>query len=60
MTTHSSILAWKIPWTEDQAAVQFSSVQLLDHVQLCNPMDCSTPRFPILHQLPGLGQTHVY
>ena len=27
---------------------------------LCNPMDCSTPGFPILHYLPGLAQTHVH
>ena len=29
--------------------VQFSSVQLLSHVRLCNTMDCSTPGFPVLH-----------
>ena len=27
---------------------------------LCNPMDCSTPDFPVHHQLPGLAQTHVH
>ena len=27
---------------------------------LCNPMDCSTPGFPIHHQLPELTQTHVH
>ena len=27
---------------------------------LCNPMDCSTPGFPILHSLPEFAQTHVY
>ena len=27
---------------------------------LCNPMDCSTPGFPILHQIPELAQTHVH
>ena len=26
---------------------------------LCNPMDCSTPGFPIQHQLPEPTQTHV-
>ena len=26
---------------------------------LCNPMDCSTPGFPVLHHLPRLAQTHV-
>ena len=32
--------------------------------QLCptlyDPMDCSTPAFPILHHLPELAQTHVH
>ena len=27
---------------------------------LCNPMDCSTPGFPVHHQLPELAQIHVY
>ena len=27
---------------------------------LCNPMDCSTPVFPIYHQLLELAQTHVH
>ena len=26
---------------------------------LCDPMDCSTPGFPVLHYLPEFGQTHV-
>ena len=26
---------------------------------VCNPMDCSTPGFPVLHHLPRLAQTHV-
>ena len=26
---------------------------------LCNPMGCSTPSFPVHHQLPELTQTHV-
>ena len=37
-----------------------SSVQWLSHVQLCNPMDCSTPGLPVHHQLPELAQTHVH
>ena len=41
-------------------SVQFSSVQLLSHFWLCNPMDCSTPSFPVYHQLPELTQTHVH
>ena len=38
---------------------QFSSVAQL-YMTLCNPMDCSTPGFPVHHQLPELAQTHVH
>ena len=27
---------------------------------LCNPMNCRTPGFPVLHNLPELAQTHVH
>ena len=27
---------------------------------LCNPMDCSTPGFPVHHQLLAITQTHVH
>ena len=36
------------------------SVQLLSCVRLCDPMDCSTPGFPVHHQLPELAQIHVH
>ena len=36
-----------------------SLVQLLSCVRLCNRMDCSTPGFPVHHQLLELTQTHV-
>ena len=26
----------------------------------CDPMDCSTPGFPVHHQLPEFAQTHVH
>ena len=39
---------------------QFSSVQSLSHVRLCNAMDCSRPGLPIHHQLPEFTQTHVH
>ena len=38
---------------------QFSSVTQLCPT-LCNPVDCSTPGFPVHHQLPELAQTHVH
>ena len=34
--------------------ILFSSVQSLSCVQLCNPIDCSTPGFRVHHQLPEL------
>ena len=27
---------------------------------LCDPMDCNTPGFPVLHYLPEFAQTHVH
>ena len=42
-----------------QESVQFSSVTQLCPT-VCNPMDHSTPGFPVHHQLPGLTQTHVH
>ena len=39
---------------------KFSAVQSLSRVQLCNPMDCSTPGLPVHHQLPEFTQTHVH
>ena len=38
---------------------QFSSVAQ-SCLTLCDPMDCSTPGFPVLHQFPELTQTHVH
>ena len=41
-----------------------SSVQFISVTQscttLCNPMDCSTPGFPVHHQLPDLAQAHFH
>ena len=40
--------------------VQFSSVQSLSRVWLCNPMNRSTPGLPVHHQLPEFTQTHFH
>ena len=32
----------------------------VSHVQLCNPMDCSMPGFPVLHHFPEFAQTYVH
>ena len=39
--------------------IQFSSVTQ-SCLTLCDPMDYSTPCFPVYHQLPDLAQTHVH
>ena len=39
--------------------VQFSSVTQL-YPNLCDPLDCSTPDFPVHHQLLKPTQTHVH
>ena len=48
---HSEIL-WYYPWSVSQFA------QLC--LTLCDPMDCSTPGFPVFHQVLEFAQTHVH
>ena len=40
-------------------SVQFSSVTQ-SCLTLCDPVDCSTPGFPVLHHLLELAQAHVH
>ena len=50
----------EIQWKERSCyRSQFSSVAQLCP-PLCNPMDWSTPGFPVQHQLPELVQTHIH
>ena len=50
--------AWVFLWRKLTGnSVQFSPSVMSD---VCNPMDCSTPGFPVHHQLPELAQTHVH
>ena len=85
MVTHSSILAWEIPWTGKPGVLQYlgsqrvrpnlaikqQSTKAADNTHycrsvaqscltLCDPMDCTTPNFPVLHYLPEFAQTHVH
>ena len=75
MATYSSMLAWRIPWTDttvigvaksrtDWVSNAFSSVQFSSVAQSCptlwHPMNCSMPGLPVHHQLPELTQTHVH
>ena len=54
MATHSSILAWRVPWTEEPAAA--SAVKSLQsYPTLCHPIDGSPPGSPI----PGILQART-
>ena len=49
-----------LQWVCDSPpSVQFSSVAQLC-LTLCDPIDCSTPGFPVYHQCPELAQTHIH
>ena len=43
-----------------KSSVQFSSVQSLSCLTLCDPMNSSTPGLPVHHQLLEFTQTHVH
>ena len=47
-----------IEFYQENASVQFSLVAQC--VQLCDPMNRSTPGLPVHHQLPEFTQTHVH
>ena len=48
-----------IPDKYPASSVQFNSVAQ-SCPTLCNPIDCSTPGFPVLHQLSEFAQIHVH
>ena len=56
---HHHDLKLHLLWMRNKALL-FSSVELLSHVQLCDPMNCSTPGLPVHHQLLESNQTHVH
>ena len=70
MATHSSILARRILWTEELQSMESQRVRydLVTHLSsaaescltLCEPMDCSSPGFPVHHQLLECAQTYVH
>ena len=44
MATHSSILAWRIPWTEGPGRLQSIGLQRVGH-DLATEHACKTPEF---------------
>ena len=49
----------ELVWASSHHQVQFSSV-IQSCPTPCDPTDCSTPGFPVHHQLQELAQTHVH
>ena len=57
---NSVLKRWNLePITQNEVGQKFRSVAR-SGLTLCDPMDCSTPGFPVHHQLPELAQTHVH
>ena len=55
----SGLFHWQAALYVDVGDFNFSSVAH-SCPTLCYPMDCSTPDFPFLYQLPELAQNHVH
>ena len=53
------LVAWGVRGKQKLLKAQFSSVAQ-SCPTLCDPMDCSTPGFPVHHQLLEFTQTHVH
>ena len=51
------LIYFKYQWSLCTSSVQFSCSLC---TTLCNSMNCSTPGFPVHHQLPELAQIHVH
>ena len=73
LSTYSLLLLWSLAQTRNvtdhiENCVKLVKILLVLSVSsvaqscpiLCDPMDCSTPGFPIYHQLPELSQTHAH
>ena len=44
----------------EKSVIAHTAPLLLSYLRLCNPMDCSTPDFPVLHYILEFAQSHVY
>ena len=69
MATHSSVLAWRIPWTEESGRLQFTELQSQTRLKrlsssmhtksfqscltLCEYMDCSLPGSSVYGDSPS-------
>ena len=61
LNNNNPVISWRLI-TEKQinCCIQFSSIQSLSRVRLCDPKNRSTPGLPVHHHLPEFTQTHIY
>ena len=63
MATHSSILAWKTPWTEKLGGLQskgsIESVMPSYHLILCHPLLLLPSVFPSIRVFPNESALHI-
>ena len=63
MASHSSVVAWRIPGTGEPGGLPSMGSHRVGHDWsdlAAVAADCSTPGFPVHHQLPELAKTHVH
>ena len=59
MATHSSILAWRIPWTEGPGRLQSIWLQKVGHNWVTNTFTLSFPGAQMIKNLPAMQETQV-
>ena len=55
MATYSSIVAWRIPWSEEAAAAAAAAKSVQSCPTLCDPIDGGPPGSPV----PGILQART-
>ena len=50
----------RTPLSDRTAILACVCAQSPSCLTVCDPMECSTPRFPVLYCLPEFAQTHVH
>ena len=56
MTTHSSVLAWRIPWTEETGELQYMGWMMMTRKELDTTQRLSTFIFQIMFQFHLMGK----
>ena len=59
MATHSSILAWRIPWTEEPVELQFMRSQRVEHCLVNNTFILALQVDSLPIELPGKPKQHI-